>query len=243
MIQRVRLNSIANPGASGVAILYSDAGATSDESVNRARVEIDLLADQVVTINTYWASSSSSPLRLVASDAQTASSHSTQPITAVAKASLTNNDYFTVVHTFTLDGVATITTVIYEFEVVSAGYVPTAGRTTLDVTGATSATDVAIIMAAKIAIDFAGKVSVPVPTTAVMTASAVTVGPRYTVTATENVANAGFTIGAATNGTETVNKKTYRLRPGVNKITGVTTTAPVDWSCAVETSSDPVSDA
>lgn len=243
MIQRIRLDNIANPGSNGVVTLYDDSKTTSEEATNKARVEFEILADQVVTVNSYWSESPTSPWRLVASDAQTASTHSTQPITCVDKASLTNNDYFTVVSTSTVDGVATAQTVIYEFEVVSAGYVPTAGRTTIDVSGATSATDVAVIVAAKIAVDFAATISVPVPTTAVLTASVKRVGARFTVTATENVANAGFTIGSATTGTEVVNKKIPRLRAGCNKFTCVSITAPVEWACAVETNSSPVSDA
>src|ERR1035437_5202376 len=118
MIQPLRNNNVASPGANAVATLYDDSGSKSDEATYKARVEIELLADQVVTINTDWADLPSSPLRLLSSAAQTASARCTQRIMAVAKANLVNTDYFTVVHTRTLDGVATTTTVIYEFMVV-----------------------------------------------------------------------------------------------------------------------------
>ena len=121
-------------------------------------------------------------------------------------------------------------------------YTPTVGRTEIDVSGATDAPSVAVIAAARIVTAFAGAVIAATPTTATLTLEPAACGARFTLSATEHVADAGFTIGTATNGTESVYDKTIRLRPGRNKITVVTTTAPIDWACAIETVDGEVKD-
>ena len=115
-----------------------------------------------------------------------------QTITAVAKANIAadggTNDYFGV----TIGGVTTT----LELKKGGGSYVPTAGRTLIDCTGATSATDVAVLIAAAIAAAFT-TATVPVPTTAVLT---VTAPSGSTVLLTEYVNDAGFLIGAVNYG-------------------------------------------
>jgi hypothetical protein len=243
MIQRIRFNNIANPGANGVAVIFDDSAVDSTEATNRGRVTFTLFSDQGVTINTYWAESPTASLRLVESniiDAWLVALHSTQQITCVAKANLVDNDYFTVVYTSIVDGVTTTLTKIFEYKV-TGGFVATVGRIAIDVTGATTATSVAVLTAAAINTAFTA-ITVPVPTTATLTAGANQSGARFTISATENVTDAGFAIGTKTTGQEGIYDKTVRLRPGVNRVTAVTTTAPVEWGCAVETTSSVVKD-
>ena len=116
-----------------------------------------------------------------------------QTITAVAKANIAadggTNDYFSVTDS--------VTTVTFELKRGGGAYVPVAGRTLIDCTGATSATDVAVLIAAAVAAAFPTNLSVPVPTTAVLTATAVA---GKTVLFTEHVADAGFLLGAVNKG-------------------------------------------
>jgi hypothetical protein len=252
MLQRNRGAIISNPGANAVKTIYDDKDEAPFSDADKLLLRLTLLTDQSVVINNYWAESATATLRLVstssqwtshgAMDAPVASSHSTQPITAVSKANLVNNDYFTVTYTTVIDGVTTPLAIVFEYKVVGAGFVATQGRTTIDVTGATDATSVAVITAAAVVSAFAGALTAATPSSAVLTLTVAACSARLTVAATENVANAGFTIGTATTGTESVFDKNIRLRPGRNKLTVVTTTAPTDWSCAVETVNGEVKD-
>lgn len=115
-----------------------------------------------------------------------------QTITAVAKANIAadggTNDYFGV----TIGGVTTT----FELKKGGGSYVPVAGRTLIDCTAATTATQVAVLIAAAIASAYP-TATVPVPTSAVLT---VTAPSGSTVLFTENVNDAGFLIGAVNYG-------------------------------------------
>lgn len=236
----------ANPGANSNVVLFDTLDSPMGQQPLDGRLRITAYVDQNFTINTYWAADSQSPLRLVDSTAYATPGnavHAAKPITAVAKASLAagggTNDYFTVNYTTVIDGVTTTVTKICEFKV-DANFVATVGRTAIDASAATTATDVAVLMAAQIAADFPLTLSVPVPTTSTLTMTAKQSGARFAVTATENVANAGFTIGATVTGVEgpTPTTKNVVLPPGRTRCVLVTATAPTEFDVAVDTVDD-----
>ena len=244
MIQRIRRNNIPNPGVNGVAVIYDDSNLTTEEVANIGRPRITLFTDQPVTINTYWSESPTGILRLVETESVATpivASHSTLPITCVAQANLADNDYFGVTYTTVIDGVTTALTKTFEYKV-TGGFAATVGRITVDVTGATTATSVAVLTATGIIAAFVGALTAATPASATLTLSAATSGARFTISATEHVADTGFTIGTATTGSESVYDKDLRLRAGCNKVTCVSTTAPTEWGCAVETVNTAVKD-
>lgn len=118
-----------------------------------------------------------------------------QTITAVANANIAadggTNDYFSV-----SDGTTPVT---FELKKGGGSFVPVAGRTLVDCSGASTATQVAVLIAAAIAAAFPSTLSVPVPTSAVITVTAV---GKKTVIFTEHVADAGFIIGAVNYGAQ-----------------------------------------
>jgi len=246
MIQRFRRANIENPGANSAAVLYDDA---TGEYATQARAHILALLDQDFVVNTYWAASSSSALRQLYTTSYAGgvsgfirAVRCAQPITVVAKASLVDNDYFTVVYTTVIDGTTVATTKIFEYKVTGA-FEATEGRITIDVTGATTDVEVAVATAAAIAAAFVATSSQPALTVAVPTTATLTMkgqsGPRFAIAATENVANGGFSIGAAVAGVEgTVLDLDVRLSPGRNRIVLVTATAPEEFDVAVETDDD-----
>lgn len=72
MIERIRIDSPANPGANGTATLYDDVNVSSTEGTNKARVKLTLFADQVVTVKVEWSDAAAGTLRQVSSTATTA---------------------------------------------------------------------------------------------------------------------------------------------------------------------------
>jgi hypothetical protein len=259
MIERLKRTAITNPGANSYAVLYDGADdaspvppfATSpiDSNIHKARVEVMALLDQDFVVNTYWGADVDSGLRLVRTDSYadgvggfTRAVRCAQPITVVAKAALANNDYFTVTYTTVIDGVTTATSVIFEYGV-DGTFVATAGRTAIDVSEATTDVSVAVLTAAAVADAFVATEDQPALTCAVPTTATFTIkgqsGPRFAVTATENVTDAGFTVGSDVTGVEgTVVDYDVRLRPGRTRLVLVTATAPEEFDVAVETIDD-----
>jgi hypothetical protein len=248
MIQRMRRQNIDNPGAAH-AVLYDEVFDSSSEAITKARVQIMAYLDVNFTINTYWAVSPIGVLREVRSDSYAAGSggfvgpvHASLAITCVSKTNIAagggTNDYFAVVLTTVEDGVTTTVTKIFEYKK-DANFVATTGRNTINVTDASSATDVSVITASAIASAFFPYLTVPVPTTAVLTATVSQSGARFALSATENVSNGGFSIGAPTSGVEgTVLRYDVLLAPGRNRVTLVPASAPVEFDVAVETRDD-----
>jgi hypothetical protein len=115
-----------------------------------------------------------------------------QTITCVTVANIAagggTNDKFTVT-----DG-TTLTTFEYKKD---GSFVAVAGRTTIDVSGVSSAIEVAVATAAAIAAAYPTTLSVPVPTTAVLS---ITAAEGKTVLLTETVNNSGFLLGAVNQG-------------------------------------------
>jgi hypothetical protein len=116
-----------------------------------------------------------------------------QTITAIAKSAVAadggTNDYFSVSDS--------VTTTTFELKKGGGSYTPVAGRTLIDCTAVTTAIEVAVLIAAAIAAAYPTTLSVPVPTTAVLT---VTAADGYTVLFTEHVNDSGFLIGAVNTG-------------------------------------------
>jgi hypothetical protein len=116
-----------------------------------------------------------------------------QTITAIAKANIAadggTNDYFAVT-----DGVTTTT---FELKKGGGSFVPVLGRTLIDCTGVTTAIEVAVLSAAAIAAAYPTTLSVPVPTTAVLS---ITAADGYTIKITEHVNDGGFLVGAINQG-------------------------------------------
>jgi hypothetical protein len=260
MIDRQRRTAIANPGANSSVVLYDGAdspeptplGATSpiDANTRKARVEIMALLDQDFVINTYWAADETSGLRLARTDSYAGgvggfvrAVRCAQPITVVAKANLANNDYFTVTYTTVIDGATLATVKIFEYKVVASGFVATAGRIVIDVTAATTDVSVAVLTAAAVATAFVAIAAQPALTCAVPSTATFTIkgqsGPRFAIAATENVTNAGFSIGTPVTGVEgTVVDYDVRFRPGRTRVVLVTATVPGEFDVAVETIDD-----
>jgi hypothetical protein len=232
------------PLANSSVVVFDSNNDLSGKDRTDARARLWLFANQNCTVNEYWAKNKqdATPLRLVSSSNYVATAvRAALPITAVAKASLVNNDYFTVVRTETKDGVAVTKTVIFEYQV-DGTFVATAGRTAIDVTATSTATTVAVATAAAIAAAFS-EFSVPVPTTAVVTMTNVQSGARFVIASTENVANAGFTVGSATTGVDgTVLKYERPLCPEGSRlqIAIAVGTAPTEFDVAVEVIDDMV---
>ena len=115
-----------------------------------------------------------------------------QTITAIAKTDIAadggTNDYFGV----TIGGVTTT----FELKKGDGVFVPVVGRTLIDCSGATTAIQVAVLIAAAIAAAYP-TATVAVPTTAVLTVIA---PAGKTVLFTEHVDNSGFKIGAVNQG-------------------------------------------
>ena len=115
-----------------------------------------------------------------------------QTITAIAQANIAadggTNDYFGV----TIGGVTTT----FELKKGGGSYVPVSGRTLIDCTGASTATTVAVLIAAAIALAYP-TATVAVPTSAVLTVIA---PAGKTVLMTEHVNDAGFLLGAINQG-------------------------------------------
>jgi hypothetical protein len=257
MLDPRKSTSPANPGANSFAVLYDGANsarptppfatAAIEDSTGRGRVQVVALLDQNFAINTYWAADVSSALRLVRADAYTGGSggfvkavRCAQPVTVVAKANLANNDYFTVTYTTVIDGVTVETVKVFEYKVVAAGFVATEGRIVIDVIAATTDVSVAVLTATAVRTAFVATASQPALTVAVPTSATFTIkgqsGPRFAVVATENVSNAGFTIGTKVDGVEgTVVDYDARLKSGRNRIVLVTGTAPEEWDVSVTT--------
>lgn len=249
MIQRLLLGSPANPGANSSVVLYDSANEAAGSEITKARFHAVALLDQDFTINSYWAADGTSGLRLMETysyvngvDGFIRAVRCAQPITVVAKASLVNNDYFTVVYTTVIDGLTTTTTKIFEYKV-DGTFVATEGRTTVDVSGCSTATTVAVATATAIRTAFVATALQPALTVAVPSSATLTIkgqsGPRFAISATENVANGSFSIGTAVAGVEgTAIDYDLRLRPGRNKAVLVTATAPEEFDVAQEITDD-----
>ena len=238
MINRIRRNNAINPGANASATVYDELGDGNGDAVNKAGVLVTALISQSYTIQSWWAPDLTSPLHLRLSTAVTAdATHATRTLTCVAKAAIAagggTNDYFTCQgqsFEFKKDG-----------SFVSGG----AGRQVIDVTAATTSTDVAVIVAAALAAFFPlsaklpTSLSIAVPGSAVITLVAAYSGTTSTITLTDNVADAGFTVGTLTAGTDgTLVITPVRLLPGRNVVTIALTTAAVEFSVGCETVDD-----
>lgn len=238
MIQRRSFGMPAAPSANSAVVVFDNINDISGQSAREARLRMWAMADQNMTVNEYWApdKQAATALRLVSSSSYVANAvHAALPITVVAKASLINNDYFAVTRTETKDGVAAAKAVTFEYKI-DGSFVATVGRTTIDVSAASTATTVAVATAAAIAAAFA-EFTVPVPGTATLTMTNVQSGARFVIAATEHVADAGFTVGSATVGVDgTVLKYERPLPPEGSRMQiaiGVTT-APGEFAVAAE---------
>ena len=243
MINRIRLSNIANPGANASATVYDELLDSNGAATNKAGIIITSLVSQDFILYSWWAPDLTSPLHLRTTttvtggvDGVVIGTHATRTLTCVAKANIAagggTNDYFT------CQGQA------FEYKK-DANFVAVAGRQTIDVTAATTATEVAVITAAALTAFFppsaklATSLTIATPTSAVITLVASYSGTTSTITCTENVANAGFTVGTLTAGTDgTIVISTVRLLPGRNKVTLALTTAAVEFSVCAETVDD-----
>lgn len=243
MSQKNRLLDIANPGANAVAVLYDDNNHDRARAMpDRTRVRVVSYIDKDHTIKTWWSPTSTGPLRLMTSTPVTSGAvKAASAVTCVAKADLAagggTNDYITV--TVGSATGETSTTVTFEYKV-DESFVATEGRTTIDVSALTTATEVATATAAALRTAFGSLISIPAVTTAVLTATHAYSGTAHPLTVVEHVANAGYSVALTSPVDGTGNKHDVRLEPGRNKITLHTGTAPTEFDVAVEMIDDPV---
>lgn len=248
MIERSAQGKPNAPTANSAVVVFDSNNDNSFGSRKVARLRLKAFLDVTFAINQYWAKDkqAATPLRLEKSTWCSAGPyvtavHAALPITVVAKANLLNNDNFTVVRTQTKGGVATAKTVVFEYKV-DGTFVATNGRTTIDVSAATTATTVAVATAAAIATAFA-EFSVPVPSSATLTMTNLQSGAMFVISATEAVADAGFTIGSATAGVEgTIVNYDCPLPPEGSRLQLeiAVTAAPTEFDIALELVDDMV---
>lgn len=121
---------------------------------------------------------------------------STSTLTVVEKASLVNDDYFSLLNAGP-DG----ETIVFFYDLDGGSSTPVdATHIKVDIAADTTANEVAITTRAAINAIAGIKWDAAVPVGAAITLTSDDVGAEYNVTHTENVANAGFTITAATGG-------------------------------------------
>lgn len=236
MIQRLKRANPANPGANSSVTIFDDLGAVVDTASSAIRAVVVACLDQNFTLKAWWAKSSTGALHLRDyKDVVPGGVHPSTAVTCVAKASLVNNDYFTVTVSNPTGEITTAVTFEYK---VSVPFTPTEGRTTIDVSAVTTATEVAVASATVVLAAFPERITLPTPDSATFTATHLSTGVHFICSTAEHVANAGFSVSNTAGANAAGKEWDVRLLPGRNKITLHTTTAPGEFDVAVETTDD-----